>query len=147
MRNRKWEIENIRQKSRDADLWNRCSKVKGHLLSCDINLNPGRFSSVHGCCSLWKWKQSCVTHHHTQRAWSSWLRGLVEGKQATGQRKGRREKLWRKRMSGSLMWHTAVNRSLGRPAGTHKQSCTNYGSVPSVNSSQAHFADLLLQLY
>lgn len=28
--------------------------VKGHLLSCDINLNPGRFSSVHGCCSLQK---------------------------------------------------------------------------------------------
>lgn len=26
--------------------------VKGHLLSWDNNLNPGRFSSVHGSCSL-----------------------------------------------------------------------------------------------
>lgn len=45
------------------------------------------------------------------------------------------------------MWHSAVNRSLGGPAGTHKQSCINCSSFPSVNSSQAHFADLLLQLY
>lgn len=50
-------------------------------------------------------------------------------------------------MSGSLMWHSAFNRSLIRPAGAHKQNCTNHSSVPSVNSSQAHFADLLLQLY
>lgn len=35
-----------RGRERDGD------GVKGHLLSCDINLNPGRFSSVHGCCSL-----------------------------------------------------------------------------------------------
>ena len=38
--------------------------VKGHLLSCDINLNPGRFSSVQGCCSLQrdrgKERQTCL---------------------------------------------------------------------------------------
>lgn len=27
-------------------------ELKCHLLSWDINLKPGRFSSVHGCCSL-----------------------------------------------------------------------------------------------
>lgn len=36
--------------------------VKGHLLSCDINLNPGRFSSVHGCCSLQKETRKRTTH-------------------------------------------------------------------------------------
>lgn len=45
------------------------------------------------------------------------------------------------------MWHSAVNTSLGGPAGTHKQSGTRRSAVPGVNSSQAHFADLLLQLY
>lgn len=68
----------------------------------------------------------------------------------TSNRTGRRperEAVEEKKEWQTTVAHSAANRSLGRPAGMRKQSCTKRSLVPSVNSSQAHFADLLLQLY
>lgn len=57
-------LVHVREKARQE-----AEEFKGHLLSCDINLNPGRFSSAHSCCSLGRGKE-----RETSRS----LRSLLE---------------------------------------------------------------------